>query len=260
MTKEGDKGRLYDAISDEVDGNSFLENCKGDRHQFRFIVSPEDGHKLQELKPFIRDLMQQVSYDLDTKLDWVAVDHFDTGYPHTHIVVRGKDGRGENLVMARDYISHGLRHRAENLLTLELGPQTEYELQAKLNHEIKLERFTRLDREILRLSKNNQFESSNYKLGQHERYSFHLRRLKVLEQLGLAHQEENQGWTLSPRMKLVLRRDVYLPLFERLEKELLAAQQQEALQKRALKLAQESSGKQSISKSAKVRSESPAKI
>ena len=205
VTKEGDKGRLYDATLDDVDGKSFLENGKGDRHQFRFIISPEDGHKLQELKPFIRDLMQQVSYDLETKLDWVAVDHFDTGYPHTHIVVRGKDDRGENLVMARDYISHGLRHRAENLITLELGPQTEYELQTKLNHEIKLERFTRLDREILKRSKNNQFELSDYRAGSQERRSFHLRRLKVLEQLGLAHQEENQLWTLSPRMKPILQ-------------------------------------------------------
>ena len=89
---------------------------------------------------------------------------------------------------------------------MELGPQTEYELETKLNHEIKLERFTRLDRELLKLSKNNQFESSNYKPGQHERHSFHLRRLKVLEQLGLAHQgTTSHVWTLSPTMKSVLQ-------------------------------------------------------
>lgn len=205
VTKEGEKGRLYDAISDKVDGKSFLENCKDDRHQFRFIVSPEDGHKLKDLKPFVRDLMHQAEYDLETKLEWVAVDHFDTGYPHTHIVVRGKDDRGGNLVIARDYISHGFRHRAEKLITLELGPQTEYELETKLNHEIKLERFTRLDREILKLSQNNIFEPSTHSPVQHERHSFHLRRLKVLEQLGLTHQEENQFWTLSPRMKPVLQ-------------------------------------------------------
>ena len=205
VTKEGEKGRLYDAISDEVDGKSFLENCKDDRHQFRFIVSPEDGHKLKDLKPFVRDLMHQAEYDLETKLEWVAVDHFDTGYPHTHIVVRGKDDRGDNLVIARDYISHGFRQRAENLITLELGPQTEYELETKLNHEIKLERFTRLDREILQFYKNNQSELPDYRLGSDPRRQVYLRRLKVLEQLGLAHQEENQFWTLSPRMKPVLQ-------------------------------------------------------
>lgn len=205
VTKEGDKGRLYDATSNDIDGKSFLETCKGDRHQFRFIVSPEDGHRLQDLKPFIRDLMRQVEYDLETKLEWVAVDHFDTGHPHTHIVVRGKDDRGENLVIARDYISHGFRHSAENLITLELGPQNEYELQTKLSHEINLERFTRLDREILKRSENNQFEPSDYIAGQHERRQFHLRRLKVLEQLGLAHQEINQVWTLSPKMESVLQ-------------------------------------------------------
>ena len=50
--------------------------------------------------------------DLETKLDWVAVDHFNTGHPHTHIVIRGRDDQGQDLVMARDYIAHGVRARA----------------------------------------------------------------------------------------------------------------------------------------------------
>ena len=37
--------------------------------------------------------MRRMAEDLDTTLDWVAVDHHDTGHPHTHIVLRGKDER-----------------------------------------------------------------------------------------------------------------------------------------------------------------------
>ena len=81
-------------------------------------------HRLADLKPFIRNLLTDMERDLDTKLDWIAVDHFNTGHPHTHIVIRGRDDKGKDLVMARDYIAHGVRARAQALVTLELGPET----------------------------------------------------------------------------------------------------------------------------------------
>src|SRR3546814_12009474 len=38
-TREGGRGQLYSADSDAVDRKAWLEPAKGDRHQFRFIVS-----------------------------------------------------------------------------------------------------------------------------------------------------------------------------------------------------------------------------
>ncbi len=83
VTREGQRGQLYDANREAVDGNTFLDRSIGDPHQFRFIVSAEDSGRLADLKPFVRDLMAQMERDLATKLDWVAVDHFNTGHPHT---------------------------------------------------------------------------------------------------------------------------------------------------------------------------------
>jgi type IV secretory pathway VirD2 relaxase len=39
--------------------------------------------------------MQQMEADLGTKLDWMAVDHYNTGHPHSQILVRGvtEDGK-----------------------------------------------------------------------------------------------------------------------------------------------------------------------
>lgn len=85
VSKEHEPGRLYDAAHDEADGKAFLDRSDGDRHQFRFIVSPEDATELANLKPFVRDLMGAMEKDLGTRLDWVAVDHFNTEHPHTHI-------------------------------------------------------------------------------------------------------------------------------------------------------------------------------
>ena len=78
VTREGMPGHLYDASHDEVDGTDFLARSGHDPHQFRFIVSPEDSARLADLKPFIRDLLSQMERDLETKLDWVAVDHFNS--------------------------------------------------------------------------------------------------------------------------------------------------------------------------------------
>ncbi len=43
VTREGLPGELYDAAHDRADGRAFLERSDGDRHQFRFIVSADDG-------------------------------------------------------------------------------------------------------------------------------------------------------------------------------------------------------------------------
>jgi type IV secretory pathway VirD2 relaxase len=60
--------------------------------------------------------------DLGTKLDWVAIDQWNTDNPHVHLLVRGVDESGADLVIARDYISRGMRSRAEDLVTASLGP------------------------------------------------------------------------------------------------------------------------------------------
>jgi type IV secretory pathway VirD2 relaxase len=58
---------------------------------------------LGDLRGFTRDLMWQVEQDLDTWLDWIAVDHHNTGHPRTHIIVRGITDDGRILNIAGDY-------------------------------------------------------------------------------------------------------------------------------------------------------------
>ncbi|MDT9598625.1 relaxase/mobilization nuclease RlxS [Sphingosinicella rhizophila] len=150
VTREGLPGELYGPETDRADGADFLKRTAGDRHQFRFIVSAEDGGQYPDLRPYVRRLMTQVEQDLGTRLDWVAVDHFNTERPHTHIVLRGVDDRGDNLIIAREYIAHGLRERASELVTLDLGPRTDQEIEARLRHDVDQERLTAIDRRLLR--------------------------------------------------------------------------------------------------------------
>ena len=110
---------------------------------------PRGCHGNGRPRGFTRDLMRQMELDLATRLDWIAVDHHNTGHPHTHIIVRGVLDDGRILNIAGDYIAHGVRHRASELVTRELGHQSEIELQTKLQNEVEAERVTRLDKMLL---------------------------------------------------------------------------------------------------------------
>lgn len=90
-TRDGGRGQLYGPERDQQDSRAFVERGAGDRHCFRFIIAPEDSDRLADLRGFTRDVMAQMQQDLGTRLDWLAVDHFNTGHPHSHVVIRGKD-------------------------------------------------------------------------------------------------------------------------------------------------------------------------
>ncbi len=154
VTRDGQKGQAYSVDTDAADLKNFQERGQSDRHQFRFIVSAEDGLELGDLKGFTRQLMRRMEIDLETRLDWVAVDHWDTDNPHTHIVLNGHtggpvNGRGD-LIIAPDYMAHGMRLRASEIATEWLGPRTEVEIRQGLLREVDLQRFTSLDRVLTR--------------------------------------------------------------------------------------------------------------
>ncbi|MEG0185618.1 MAG: type VI secretion protein, partial [Stenotrophomonas sp.] len=108
--RDGEPGQAYGPQTDVADLDAFKERCANDRHHFRFIVAPEDGAELEDLRTYTRHLMGRMEADLGTSLDWVAVDHWNTDNPHTHLIVRGRDDTGEDLIIAGDYIAHGFRH------------------------------------------------------------------------------------------------------------------------------------------------------
>lgn len=206
VTRDGMPGELYDASSDQADGKSFLGRADGDRHQFRFIVSAEDAAEYDDLRAFTRRLMKQMEEDLGTRLDWVAVDHYNTGHPHTHIVVRGRDDRGKDLVIARDYITTGMRERAAEIVTFDLGPRSDHEIEDRLRLEVEQERFTSLDRGLLREVDEEGIVRSGAAHGDTLRQTLRAGRLQKLRRLGLAEEIAPGSWRLAGDLEPVLRR------------------------------------------------------
>jgi type IV secretory pathway VirD2 relaxase len=203
VTREGERGELYNAEQDRTEGKDFLNRSSKDRHQFRFIVAPEDGLEYDDLKPFTRRLMTQMEEDLGTKLDWVAVDHYNTGHPHAHIIVRGKNDLGRDLVIAPAYISNGLRERACELVRIDLGPRTDIEIKDQLRAEMTEERLTNLDRQLLRMEESGGVSPL---VKDAFRQTLLTGRLKHLERLGLASERRPGQWHLEAGLEVTLRR------------------------------------------------------
>ncbi|BEP62300.1 relaxase/mobilization nuclease RlxS [Variovorax sp. V213] len=208
VTRDGQKGQAYSADTDAADLKGFEDRGQGDRHQFRFIVSPEDAVELEDLRGFTRQLMRRMEIDLETPLDWVAVDHWDTDNPHTHIVLRGWVGsqrHGHDLVIAPDYMAHGMRLRASEIATEWLGPRTEAEMRRSLQREVGLQRFTSLDQQLLRQAAMDIVDLTEIPCTEGTQRQTLLRaRLQRLEALALAQRIDANHWQLSPGMEQTL--------------------------------------------------------
>jgi type IV secretory pathway VirD2 relaxase len=148
VTRDDEPASMFNSEKESVDERAFAGRCGEDRHHFRFIISPEDAAQMTDLRAFTRDIAKQMEQDLSTQLDWVAVDHWNTGNPHIHLLVRGVAKDGSDLVISRDYISRGLRSRAEELVSIELGLKPEHEIRSALVRELQAERWTKLDKHI----------------------------------------------------------------------------------------------------------------
>lgn len=207
VTRDGEKARLFGPEAGEVNGGVFAERCSDDRHHFRFIVSPEDAVDMADLKSFARDLMGQMEKDLGTKLDWAGVDHWNTDNPHLHIILRGRTDDGQDLVISRDYIKEGMRARAADLVTQELGPRTDLDIRRNLERQVEAERWTQLDRQLVRDGRDTAvIDLASAANAQPDEYHvLKVGRIRKLETLGLAEQVGPGQWMIDDKAEATLR-------------------------------------------------------
>ncbi len=206
VDRQGGPGHAYGPTTETADAVAFEERGREDRHQFRFIVSPEDAEQLDDLRTYTRHLMARIEADFGTRLDWVAVDHWNTDNPHTHVVLRGKDDTGKDLIISRDYIAQGMRHRAAELATEWLGPRTKLEIQRAMQREVDQERWTGLDRTLQRLAVSSLVrpEALAEPRLQRQRQML-IGRLQRLQRMGLATEQLPGTWAIHAGAEPALR-------------------------------------------------------
>jgi type IV secretory pathway VirD2 relaxase len=208
VTRGGEKAHVFSATEDRADAMAFAGRGLDDRHHFRFVVAPEDAAEMTDLKAFTRDLAAQMESDLGTPLDWVAIGHWNTDNPHVHLLVRGVAENGSDLVISRDYISHGLRSRAEDLVSAELGPKPEHEIRSALEREVDAERWTRLDVAIRMAADDTGFidlRPDQHGAGDPEVRRLAIGRLQNLERMGLAAVAGPGQWMVGLDAERTLR-------------------------------------------------------
>lgn len=204
--RDGESGQAYSTTTDNADLAAFEERGREDRHQFRFIVSPEDAAELEDLRRYTRNLMTRMEADLGTRLEWVAVDHWNTDNPHTHVVLRGKDATGKDLIISQDYITRGMRERAAELATEWLGPRTELEIQRAMQREVEQERWTGLDRSLQREAMDGLVHVERFNEPRLQRQRLLLvGRLQCLQRMGLASEPQPGVWAVHAEAKQTLR-------------------------------------------------------
>ena len=205
--REQDSGKAYGPMTDEADLPAFEERGREDRHQFRLIVSPEDAEQLDDLRTYTRHLMGRMEADLGTCLDWVAVNHWNTDNPHTHVVLRGKDDTGKDLIISQAYLTRGMRERAAELSTEWLGPRTELEIQRTLLREVDQERWTSLDRTLQREAQDglNHVDQPAGDPKLRQQRVMLVGRLQRMQRMGLASEQQPGVWAVHADAEPVLR-------------------------------------------------------
>ena len=226
---DGLPGRFHNDRERSVDAAEVVRQWEDDRHHFRFIVSPEYGDQIDQhrdgLTGYVRELMAQMEHDLKTKLQWVAVNHYNTDDLHAHVLVRGKSvGSDEDLVIPRQYMSHGMRQAAQKIATQWLGERTQSQVHEALEKEVQAERFTSLDAIIehsLNAAGQVQLRGKSGIRTNQEKRLYIAARLQHLQRMGLATKGRNERWTLDRDFKQTLfdlgqRNDIIKNLYTRL--------------------------------------------
>lgn len=208
--REDEQGLGFDGDNEDRDMANTLSDWQssGDERHWRIMISPEQGSELN-LPEYTRQVVTKMEIDLETKLEWVAIDHYNTAHPHVHLLLRGVDDKGRMYWMDDSYVRSGIRGRAKEIATRELGLRTEQDLNRSRERLIDAERFTTIDRAILKKAGNDNTVTYENKIPDsphtQEKRLQEMGRLQTLAAMGLAEKTGPKTWQLSPDTEKALR-------------------------------------------------------
>jgi hypothetical protein len=122
--------------------------------------------------------------------------------PFVAIVTQSRHERVPHI--ARQYIAHG-RTRVQELVTLELGPESELERLRKMVNEVGQERLTRLDCAILGQACANVLALTSAHEADPTRHAMRQGQFKTLERMGFAEERQPGVWILDAGFETKLR-------------------------------------------------------
>jgi hypothetical protein len=146
VEKDGSPGVLY-APEGPAARETFEQPRLGERHQFRFIVSPEDARDL-DLTDYVRELMKRVERDLGRSIEWAAANHrVTTPTTRMRTSLSAASAAAGNCAWIAP-TSPGVFGGAPRSWRPSAGAAARVEIRRTREREVTQERFTSLDREI----------------------------------------------------------------------------------------------------------------
>jgi len=205
-----ERGLGFDATSDGIDPVATVRDWEqSDQLMWSFILSPEDADRI-DLQTHVRDLVAEMERDLDTRLEWIAIDHHNTDDTHVHLLIRGVREDGRPLEIDREYLKRGVRELSERLIERDIGPRSEREALLARERVIEREQWTEIDRALHRRAGFDRVVTYDHieprTEGARVRARQEMDRLRYLEKLGLARRVDERTWELSPAHEAELRR------------------------------------------------------
>jgi hypothetical protein len=202
--QDGVDARFYD-LDGSRNADEVEAQCAGweqDRHHFRLIISAEHGDKIEDMDAYVKGVMEKVSLDLkEPNLEWMAVNHYDTDQPHSHVLMRGRRANGKDLVLPRSYVSHGLRERAQEQAQAILGDSSRSDAERGLFTRSTANRWTDIDIRLTALAKSHDGLLPKAELSRRDTVGALVRaRVGHLESLGLATKSK-QGVAFAADLK-----------------------------------------------------------
>jgi hypothetical protein len=114
-----DAGVHFTQDGQEPDIPAFLSRLWKAPWCFKVVLSPDpDISPTLPLQDVAQSWMQAIEQDLGVKLDWIGAVHHDTNTPHGQFLWSGRTLAGEPVRIDREYIGHGLRARAAEMVDL----------------------------------------------------------------------------------------------------------------------------------------------
>jgi type IV secretory pathway VirD2 relaxase len=173
-----------------------------DKVMWKAVISPEFGERV-DLEKLVSGYVREMEKELHTKLEWAAVAHYNTGHPHIHLLIRGKDEHGKELRLSPDWLKDRARAIGEEETTKQIGHRTEKDIQLAKERMVDADRWTPIDKQIVAEAENGFVAGYDNSRSAHDQHLISAR-MAHLEKLGLA-KRDGLDWAVRPDMELALR-------------------------------------------------------
>jgi hypothetical protein len=180
-----EKPALFGA-GDGADAVSEYERHMTGKH-FKFIISPENQRV--DTEALVRTLVKRMEAATGYRFRWLAAAHTDTAHKHAHLLINGRDRKGNDVFFEKTFIKQTMREMSRQICTSLIGPRSREEIQQARTQLYKAKRYTALDDAIADRERPYTGESPRYESRADGQEESVYKRLAFLASIGLAEQD-----------------------------------------------------------------------